>query len=89
MDNIPEIKPTPENIEIPENWKFSKSDKQTLKISQIDLDERFLAYTLPDHPKVNRKLYKGEYHDYFFDSEGRRLQWLHQRYQAEGYRFCL
>ena len=83
MDKTPEINPTPENIEIPENWKFLEGDKQTLKVAQIDLGERFLAYTLPDDPKVNKKLYKGEYRDYFFDSEGKRLQWRsHEGFDA-------
>ena len=73
MDNKPpEINPPPENIEIPEDWQFPERDKPGLKVAQIDLDQRFLAFTLPDNPRAKGwPGYQGEYGDYFFTSEGK------------------
>ena len=78
MDNIPEIKPTPENIEIPENWDFRYRDTPGLKIDQIDLDQRFIAFYLPTDPHTNQPLYG----DYFFDNEGKSL--VNRHYYKEG-----
>lgn len=43
-----------ENIAIPKHWKFPERDNPGLKVIQIDLQERFLAYTLPN--QVNPRL---------------------------------
>ena len=74
MDKTPETNSSPENPKIPENWNFLGRNDPGLKIRQIDLDKSFLAFNLPDNP-ISRTLphYKGEYRDYFFDQEGRRL----------------
>jgi len=42
MDNITEIKPSPENIEIPENWKFPERNTP-YEVIGIDANIRYLA----------------------------------------------
>lgn len=65
----------PENLQIPADWNFPEKGKPGLKVVQIDLGQRFVAFDLPDNP-VSAKLknYKGEYYDYIFDPEGNPLE---------------
>lgn len=58
-----EIDSPPENPKIPGDWKFPERGDPGLKVTQIDLGERFLAFTLPDGSD-NKSV------DYFFGSEG-------------------
>lgn len=71
MDNLAE-KSQPEKIAIPEYWKFPERNKKGLVVKQIDLPQGFLAITLPGASYYKeKKIYKGEYVDYFFNQEGR------------------
>lgn len=56
--------------EIPEHWQFPERGQKGLVVAQIDLDQRFLSFTLPDKPGYKNPHYKGEYADYFFDENG-------------------
>jgi hypothetical protein len=59
---------SPENIRIPEHWKFKERNDSGLKVRQIDLDQRFLAFDLHYDPNISFNTLK--YGDYFFDDEG-------------------
>lgn len=68
--------PQPEKVKIPGEWNFLERDTEGLKVSQIDLRQRFLAISLP-----NRQIhewdskYRGEYVDYFFDAKGEAIDY--------------
>lgn len=66
MDNIPEVKPTSENIEIPENWQFAERKQSAVRrVIQVDRDEGYLALYIP--PIGN---HMAESIDYFFSRAG-------------------
>jgi len=65
MKEVPGVNPQCEGLEIPDNWKFPERNQAGLKVKQIDVNQRFLAFDLPDLGG-----HKGQYCDYFFNSDG-------------------
>lgn len=75
-----EIKQSFEGLKIPENWNFPERDKPGINIIHLDLDHNFLSFILPNNPSINPPLvhnwYRGEYRDYFFAPDGKKLHSL-------------
>jgi hypothetical protein len=72
MDKTPEINSSPENLQIPENWQFPERGDPGIKVEQIDLNEKFLAYQYDiniQDPNVTHPLYG--YEECFFNENGK------------------
>lgn len=74
MDKTQEVNPSPENLQIPDNWNFGeRNEGNTLKAIRIDKDEGYLAFSIPK---------QGWRIEYFFSRNG--LPMLSRSYLNSG-----
>lgn len=69
-----------ENTQIPPHWNFPERKYMGLglKVTDIDVDQGFLAFDLPDRPDYKGLPgYGGGYVDYFFDESGEPIDTRH------------
>lgn len=64
-----------EQPQIPPHWNFIEKGHDGLRVEQIDLDERFLAHSVPDGEDIGPEFNRNNYFaDYYFDKKGEIIQ---------------